>query len=793
MRVAVWTPWPPEPSGIADHNVALLSAMARDRTVHLTVIVRDDVPLPRAPAGISVRSLKDYQAEDFDIDLYHVGNNPTFHSYEMGAVLSRPGVMVLHDVAIADFMEVMLGGRHRRIFEVELAFNLGCSDLDETQLQSAIAQWDRTTMLMSRRLVEASRATLVLSSWAARYLQSRFGVDTVHEIPFAVTINPRRISENTSAYLTFGVFGNIGFHKRVPHIVEAFADARRQGLAARLIVAGRHDDRSAERRISQLIEEMSLEDCVHFRVDVEIEEFHALQEECDVLVGLRSPTAGETSASLLECFALGKSAITSDVPQNEEFCSSFCRRISVDPRLEHDELVSALLAAGEDVAGTRRAGKEALAYVDQHCRVESVAQRYIDVLRRVLDEPAQQSPLEIGDSPLGVNIVASWAGATGLAEAGRRAALALLHEGVAIATTDVNLWAKVDPGRVPPELATLPHGHPYPIAISFLNINEFHVVEGWQLRGHGTPYLIAMWYWELPALPADMIHEIERVDEIWVASEFVRDVFLRYTSKPVLVMPCVVEPSADPASTRASLGLPDNDVVIYLVTFDANSTIARKNPYGAIRAFEEAFGVGRTDVVLVVKVINLASYPVVQRDIRHHVERLGGVLIELDMSPGEIAALIKTADVYVSLHRSEGFGLGLAEAMYFGRPVIATGNSGNMDFMNASNSCLVGYQSMVVHRNELSDNPTAMILYQPGNLWVDPDVSEAARLMAWLFENPRQRERLGQKASADIREGFSSAAAGRAMRARLEVVAQMLHEGWQPEDNLLSPVGTSVL
>ncbi|MDH2903559.1 MAG: glycosyltransferase family 4 protein, partial [Actinomycetota bacterium] len=325
---------------------------------------------------------------------------------------------------------------------------------------------------------------------------------------------------------------------------------------------------------------------------------------------------------------------------------------------------------------------------------------------------------------------------------------------------------------------------PYPIGLSFLNINEFHVVEGWQLRGHGTPYLIAMWYWELPALPEDMVKEIDRVDEIWVASEFVRDVFLRYTTKPVIVMPCVVEPEADATLSRSDLGLPE-DAVLYLVTFDANSTIARKNPYGAIKAFEEAFGVGRSDVVLVVKVVNLASYPVVQRDLREHMRRLGGILIETNMAPGEIAALISHCDVYVSMHRSEGFGLGLAEAMYFGRPVIATGNSGNMDFMSATNSCLVGYHSMVVHHNELSDNPNAMVLYQPGNLWVDPDVHQAARLMRRLFENPAERERIGAKASADIRAGFSLAAAGRAMHARLLEVTRHLQRTHQLDHDVL--------
>ena len=771
MRVAVWTPLPPEPSGIADYNATLLTAMARDSTVEFTAIVSDTVTETNAPARVGVCRVSDYDEADYDLDLYHIGNNPTFHGYMLHAALSRPGVVVLHDPAIVDFIEVMLGGRQRRIFELEVAYNLGSSERNDEWIQSAITAWDRTELLMSRRLVESSRSTLVHSQWAAEHLSARFNVENVRAVPFAVTIDPTRTAPRRLPTLSFGVFGNISFHKRVPEVVAAFAAARRRGLDANMIVAGRRDSRDAELRVRRLIAEYDLTDCVHFAVDVDATDFRALQESCDVLVGLRSPTAGETSASLLECFALGKAAIVSDVPQNAEFSDDFCWRVSVDATYEHEELVDALLRAGADVDATRRAGRAALAYVAENCRVENVAAIYLDELRRVYQQEALVPADDEGPLPVGINAIASWAGATGLAEAGRRAALALLNEGVAIATQDVNLWAKVDPNRVPAEIASLPKGHPYSIGLSFLNINEFHVVEGWQLRGHGTPYLIAMWYWELPALPADMIKEIARVDEIWVASKFVRDVFLRYTKKPIHVMPCVVEPVADPLVTRESLGLPGEQTVIYLVTFDANSTIARKNPYGAIRAFEEAFGVGRSDVVLVVKVINLANYPVVQHDLRRHVQRVGGILIETDMAAGEIAALIKHADVYVSMHRSEGFGLGLAEAMYFGRPVIATANSGNMDFMTAANSCLVGYTSMVVHRNELSDNPTAMTLYQPGNLWVDPSVSEAARLMRWLFENPQQRTRLGQRASADIRASYSSQAAGRAMRRRLEEVS----------------------
>ena len=786
MRVAVWTPMPPVPSGIADYNYALLGEMARDPDKRFTVIVRDDDHEVRCPRGVAIRHVGDYVADDFDLDVYHMGNNPDFHGYMLRPISDRPGLLVLHDPAIADCLEVLMGGRHRRIFEVEVAHNLGCSERDAEQVHGAIARWDRTELLMSRRLVEKSRLTLVHSDWAAHHLRERFDTDRVRAIPFAVTMGPLAPPRSTSSTLSLGVFGNISFHKRVPQVVAAFAEVRRRGRDATLVVAGRHDSRAAEEHIRRLIAENGLDDVVQFLVDVDAEDFSTLQAKCDLVVGLRWPTAGETSASLLECFALGKAAIVSDVAQNREFDDDFCRRITTTPDAEHEQLVEALCEAADDVEAVRDAGERARHFAREHHLVEDVARAHLAAIDDAWGVSLDPSPSWASLTPrLAVNAIGSWAGATGLAEAGRRAVVALLNEGLSVAIEDVNLWAKLDPGRVPDEIKSLPLGHPYPLDVAFLNVNEFHVVSDEQLRGVDGQYLIAMWYWELPALPTEMIREIARVDEIWVASAFVKDVFTRYTDKPIHVMPCVVEPSADLSLSRADLGLPGDDVVIFLVTFDANSTIARKNPYGALKAFEEAFGCQRRDVVLVVKVVNLHLYPVVQHDLRVHLERLGGILIESDMTGGEIAALIKACDVYVSMHRSEGFGLGLAEAMFYGRPVIATANSGNMDFMNAANSCLVSYASMVVGRDELMDNPTAMVLYQPGNLWVDPDVSDAARLMRWLFENPALRARLGARAASDIRRNYSLAAAGRAMRRRLEEVTEMIRDGWRREDDIL--------
>ena len=124
MRVAVWTPMPPEPSGIADYNYRLLATMARDPRLSLTAIVRDDDEEYESPRGVSIRSAAEYRPDDFDIDLYHMGNNPTFHGYMFTQIMRRPGVLMLHDPAIVDAIEVLLGGRQQRIFADEVAYNL---------------------------------------------------------------------------------------------------------------------------------------------------------------------------------------------------------------------------------------------------------------------------------------------------------------------------------------------------------------------------------------------------------------------------------------------------------------------------------------------------------------------------------------------------------------------------------------------------------------------------------------------------------------------------------------------
>ncbi len=376
---------------------------------------------------------------------------------------------------------------------------------------------------------------------------------------------------------------------------------------------------------------------------------------------------------------------------------------------------------------------------------------------------------------LGVNAIASWEATTGLSAAARRSVGALVDLGVQVALVDYDYGAPRLASRLPERLRSLPADRRYDVELVFLNVNELHAMPEEVLRPPGTARrVIGSWFWELASLTPDLLEALRRVDEVWVASEFVAGVFRAATDKPVVVVPCVVEPVPDPGRSRADFGLLDGRVV-YLFSFDAASTFARKNPLAVIEAYRLAFSAAERaeKVQLVMKTINLDAHLEGAELLRAQLAAVGGSVLDADLSDGEMAALTAACDVFVSLHRGEGFGLGAAEAMALGRAVVATWYSGTADFMTVRNSCPVGYRIVEVGDGELRLNPEARNVYRPGGLWAEPDVAEAARRMRLLYDRPELRARLGAAAASTIAERFSSRAVGEVMRRRLEQVARL--------------------
>jgi glycosyltransferase involved in cell wall biosynthesis len=194
---------------------------------------------------------------------------------------------------------------------------------------------------------------------------------------------------------------------------------------------------------------------------------------------------------------------------------------------------------------------------------------------------------------------------------------------------------------------------------------------------------------------------------------------------------------------RQNFGLPDNAFVA-LTVCDLRSSLARKNPLGAMEAFTMAFGTGGRQILLV-KVGGIRGNETTFRFLEQKVASAPNVrLLTETLSPAGMEALISCVDVLVSLHRAEGFGLVPAQAMRAGKPVVATEWSGPKDFLTADNAALVPANLVPV------DDPQG--LYgDPGSVWAEPDLATAANHLRRLAESPDTARILGERAREDMR------------------------------------------
>lgn len=267
--------------------------------------------------------------------------------------------------------------------------------------------------------------------------------------------------------------------------------------------------------------------------------------------------------------------------------------------------------------------------------------------------------------------------------------------------------------------------------------------------------IIGYWAWELPAMPSDWRVGSRSVHEAWVPSGFTAAAAECVLPGRVRIVPHAVAaaPPTPAPLDRAAFGLP-HDAVVVLTAANLASSFARKNPLAAVAAFRAAFG-GRADRVLVLKLGNPGHFPADFARIRAAVA--GAPNIRLDtrtLAAAELHALTASADIVLSLHRSEGFGLVLAEATLLGKPVVATGWSGNMEFMDEANSMPVPYRLIPAR------DPRG-VYELPGALWAEPDIGAASAMLVQLADDPALRSALGEraKATAAARLGLAPLAA----------------------------------
>jgi hypothetical protein len=273
-------------------------------------------------------------------------------------------------------------------------------------------------------------------------------------------------------------------------------------------------------------------------------------------------------------------------------------------------------------------------------------------------------------------------------------------------------------------------------------------------------YTIGFWAWEVASFPARFLPAFEHVDEVWVGSRHVRDAVAAIATVPVLAIPQPVSLTDDAGDATPPAGLPDG--FRFLFAFDYLSVFERKNPLATIDAFTRAFEPG-SGASLIIKTLNDQVNPSAHEQVRAAAANHPDVhVLERRLPRSERDGLMNAADCYISLHRAEGFGYTLAESMWLGKPVIATGYSGNIDFMNDQNSFLVEYRLVPTGAGH---DP-----YPADGLWAEPDVEAAARLMREVFEDQEEAGRRGRRAAEEIRASHGPEAAGHVMRERLELL-----------------------
>lgn len=361
----------------------------------------------------------------------------------------------------------------------------------------------------------------------------------------------------------------------------------------------------------------------------------------------------------------------------------------------------------------------------------------------------------------GVNIFAYARGQFGLAEGARQYARALLAEGYPVAIHDI----EIDMPHGMDDRSLDSHiGDETPYEVNLIFVNPDYLEPAMTSIGHerlGDRHTIACWFWELEKFPDAWRHALNLVDEVMVSTGFIRHAVAAVTDKPVWNVPLPIAQPPDSGLTRADFGLEEDDF-IFLCSFDFNSFLARKNPRAAIEAFRRAFADRRPNVKLLVKSSNGHRHPEKLRVLLNAVGADERIIIRDEVIDREdFGALQRCVDAYVSLHRAEGFGLGLAECMRLGKPVIATAWSGNMEFMTADNSCLVDYRLVPVGEDEY--------LHPEGQRWAEANVDHAAELMRRLVDDTGFAGRIGARAAHDIRTKLSPHAAAQEIIQRIEL------------------------
>lgn len=341
--------------------------------------------------------------------------------------------------------------------------------------------------------------------------------------------------------------------------------------------------------------------------------------------------------------------------------------------------------------------------------------------------PQSRQPI-FPDGRTGVEVVGFFHSASGIAESARLCAQQLRQNGIPVRCTSVEKYFRKNETVAWNFKDT---AAPDNIGCRIIHLNPPMIPPYAYLAGLGrfsSAFNIGYWAWELEQLPHEWVKATRYMNAIMTPSEFSSNSVRKSTSKPVVTVPHPVAKGPLSEGMRRKLGLNESHFIVSMI-FSYESAIERKNPFAAISAFKKAFP-QTSDVRLVLKT-GKGGDQHIRNEIMEfigHDERI--IVIEDMWNKEDINALIAESDVYMSLHRSEGFGLTLAEAMLLGTAVVATDWSGNVDFCNRDNSFPVPYDLVPVKSEHAAFG-------ELGNLvWAEADTDKAAEILQNIHENP---------------------------------------------------------
>ncbi|WP_231637291.1 glycosyltransferase [Paenibacillus sp. FJAT-27812] len=372
----------------------------------------------------------------------------------------------------------------------------------------------------------------------------------------------------------------------------------------------------------------------------------------------------------------------------------------------------------------------------------------------------QESLKEIGTK--GVNLIGYSRAEMGIGESCRLAANTISNTGIPfgiINFSGTNSSRKTDLSWIHKEINE-----------PLYNINVFHInaeqmPEINLLYGDSLflkRYNIGFWHWELPDFPDEWLESFNYVDEIWVPSTYVWESISLKSPVPVVKIPHSIEVKIMDQRNRESFDLPETSF-LFLTMYDINSIQERKNPQASIESFKLAFGPEDMSVGLVVKINGSIAKVKENSYLSELVENYKNVyIIDGTISRNDINSLMNIIDSFISLHRSEGFGLGFAEAMYLRKPVIGTNWSSNTDFMKHTNSCLVNYELIPLGKDY---GP-----YKAYQYWANPDINHAAEYMAKLVNDKVYYNVIACEGQAYIKKHYSPQRVGELVKKRLNYI-----------------------